>query len=651
MNNDPEAPMDQPSQPSNTTPPQNSGTTPETWSALTLWCRHAAGESLSQVEARELQTQWQTNPDLRQKIADERWIDQLLRLQVEPSEKTDEFVAQVMKKCAISTTPATPVEPMPGPQRIGPSGHHHRPQRMSEFDSLLSTPLPSGSEQIAAPIIATTPLDRATKSPTPKGRWAWAAAAALLVGLSAVGISYPWYSTDRANQTGASRIPPANPEQEQPSVGHPAPQLNLPTDGGLPSIDPNIQVHLNPPQTPANSNDPVAEGPTDPSHTDPSSPPAIADVDPSLPAPDTRSQAIAQGSSDPNPVTESPTDSSPILATISRVDRPNDDPQVAADTAWQLGQRLGANEVVQIASGELQLTLASGVMIDVFAPSRLEIVSNNAIRLWQGEIAAQVPPPAVGFQILTPAATVTDLGTTFDVLVDPLGTTEIEVRSGQVSVATVDQNTQLQWLLTDDDAYNLTLFSPSQPRGPNNKLLENDSLPNPTAWASRLRRVSGRITGVVALDGRSLQFDDETVFATVKDRLFRGVASSEASLSDTWSQFVEASTAGPQPQGQLRLNDQEFNFGNFNEAVKAQNEVFAQFAPERMGARDPNRPAQNPVADPPPRLGPLPGLENFRGSLMLHGQRRDFNSWEEYRAALKELMGPLAEFGGFNFLP
>lgn len=163
------------------------------------------------------------------------------------------------------------------------------------------------------------------------------------------------------------------------------------------------------------------------------------------------------------------------------------------------------------------------------------------------------------------------------------------------------------------------------------------------AIASRLRHASGRLTGVVSLDGRSLQFDDETVFATVRDRLFHGLEAAEDSLSDTWSQFVDARTAGPQPQGQLRLNDQEFNFGDFNEAIKAQNEILSQFAP--------NKPPQPPRAGPKERLGPPPGLDNFRGSLMIHGKRRDFNSWAEYREAMRELLGPMAEFGVFPFQP
>jgi hypothetical protein len=322
---------------------------------------------------------------------------------------------------------------------------------------------------------------------------------------------------------------------------------------------------------------------------------------------------------------------------------------------WHEGQRLGAT-VLQVRSGDLQLTMASGAVVDVYAPSRIELVGENALHLWQGEIAAHVPTEAVGFQVLTPTALITDLGTTFDVLVDPAGVTEIEVRGGQVSVATREQATQQQWLLTADDTYNLTLYSPTLPIDPNTPLLAEDPsnttpapspatspVPAPAALAARLRHVSGRLTGVVSLDGRSLQFDDETVFATVRDRLFHGLEVAEDSLSDTWSQFVDARTAGPQPEGQLRLNDQEFNFGNFNEAIKAQNEILSQFAP--------NKPARPPQPGPKERLGPPPGLENFRGSLMIHGKRRDFNSWAEYREAMKELLGPLAEFGAFPFQP
>lgn len=637
---------------SDATPPTSadqSGPTPEAASALVLWCRHSSGDTLSPAEARELHTQWQTNPTLRQQIADELWIDQLLRLQAESPAQTEAFIAQVRQKCEASrTTNDPPQRPTLTPSPLPASDHKHSPAQ-SPRDLLLGPPDSSEPAQLRAPVIAIATPHRTTKSPAAARRWAWWVAAALLAGVSAVGISYQWSLPDRANQSNADRTVPANPAQEQPGHTRPNSLPKVPSDGELPNLDPNIQAHLKPADIPDN---PPVERSIDPKQNDINHPSAIANSALPLTAPENQSQPTSSGSLDRNTSTEAPTERNRILATITRVEPADGSAQPDPNPTWELGQRLGANEVLPVTSGDLQLTLANGVIVDVFAPSRVELVSPNTLRLWQGEIATQVPPPAVGFQVLTPAATVTDLGTTFDVLVDPLGTTEIEVRSGQVSVATSEQTTQQQWLLTAEDAYNLTLYLPTPSADPNNSLLDDDRLPDITdALASRLRQVSGRITGVVSLDGRSLQFDDETVFVTVKERLFRGLANSETSLLDTWSQFVEASTAGPQPQGQLRLNDQEFNFGNFNEAVKAQHEVLAQFAPERLGPLAPQRPVQPPVGEQTPRLGPLTGLENFRGSLMMHGKRRDFSSWEEYKAAMKELMGPLAEFGGFPFLP
>ncbi len=560
--------------------------------AIELWARHSAGDPLALHEVQWLQNHWQAFPSTRQRIADEQWVNCLLRLQAETPAATEAFVQQVLQRCPPTTPPV---------------------------DLSQNT---------------------TAKKTSPSLRWGWLIAAGLLLGLTATGIWYQGYlSSRRPNQANSPSLPPTSGDLAQTSptptqpVAPNTPNTADTVDTGLPTLDPSITAQLEPLTPPLDPDTMRVERPTPLEQDPPATDPLGTDT------------------------------SGPLLATISRVaqssgmlDESTSDPGTIQQPAtWHEGQGLGAT-VLQLHSGELQLTMASGAVVEVYAPSRIELVGENALHLWQGEIAAQVPTEAIGFQVLTPTAMVTDLGTTFDVLVDPAGVTEIEVRGGQVSVATREQATQQQWLLTADDTYNLTLYSPTQLINPNTPVLAEDPrnttpapspatspVPAPAALAARLRHVSGRLTGVVSLDGRSLQFDDETVFATVRDRLFHGLEAAEDSLSDTWSQFVDARTAGPQPQGQLRLNDQEFNFGNFNEAIKAQNEILSQFAP--------NKPPRPPQPGPKERLGPPPGLDNFRGSLMIHGKRRDFNSWAEYREAMKELLGPLAEFGAFPFQP
>ncbi|MBL8892816.1 MAG: FecR domain-containing protein [Planctomycetaceae bacterium] len=309
------------------------------------------------------------------------------------------------------------------------------------------------------------------------------------------------------------------------------------------------------------------------------------------------------------------------------------------DARWQVGETLGS-ETLQLDSGELQLTMSSGTKIEVFAPSRLELTSENSLSLMHGEISANVPAGAHGFQVLTPGLAITDLGTVFDVAVGADGTTEVEVRQGRVAVVSRALPTQQQWNMNADETYQLTFYSPSWSEPLRTNEVERTK-PRPVLAnypiASLARQQSGPATGVVSLDGRSMKFDDEQVFAAVRDRVFRGVQESPEEFVSIWGQFVEATTEQPQPVGQITVNGVDFAFGNFNEAVKTQQRVLAQVQPEPgMEQGDPQPPKNN-----------LPVRGNFRGSLIINGQIREFESIEEYQAALSELIGPAARLGLF----
>lgn len=327
------------------------------------------------------------------------------------------------------------------------------------------------------------------------------------------------------------------------------------------------------------------------------------------------------------------TEQGQALASITGVKNLGDDPR------WPVGKTLGA-ETLLLESGEIQLTMSSGVTIELFAPSLLKLTSENSLLLLSGELSVTVPRRANDFNFLTPSLTIANSGAVFDVAVRSDGTTEVEVRDGSIAVASRAQPIQQQWNLNADDTHQLTFYSPNwidplpatevDPATPD-LILANYPI------ASLARQQSGPASGVVSLDGRSMKFDDELVFATVRDRVFRGAQESPDEFGRVWGQFVDAMTQQPQPVGQVTVNGVDFSFDNFVEAVKTQQRVLAQVHPEQSTPKG--------SESPPSNVPPVP--QRFRGNLMINGQFREFESVEEYQAALRELIGPAAGFGLF----
>jgi hypothetical protein len=70
--------------------------------------------------------------------------------------------------------------------------------------------------------------------------------------------------------------------------------------------------------------------------------------------------------------------------------------------------------------------------------------------------------------------------------------------------------------------------------------------------------------------------------------------------------------------------------------------VFAPLTLDTETLRPPPPPAAE-VAQP----NPPDDAGHLRGSLFINGQRRDFDPLEQYQAAMRELMGPVADFGFF----
>jgi hypothetical protein len=85
--------------------------------------------------------------------------------------------------------------------------------------------------------------------------------------------------------------------------------------------------------------------------------------------------------------------------------------------------------------GLARLELGQGSDILLQAPCGVELQGVNEMTLTSGRLTAVVSPQARGFQVQTPTALITDLGTKFGVLADPNGKTEAHVLTGRISVA------------------------------------------------------------------------------------------------------------------------------------------------------------------------------------------------------------------------
>lgn len=90
--------------------------------------------------------------------------------------------------------------------------------------------------------------------------------------------------------------------------------------------------------------------------------------------------------------------------------------------------------VVELRAGAAQVTLPSGAILNMEAPTRFEIRGENRVFLHEGKLTPFVPATAKGFTVDSPTGRVVDIGTEFAVSVDPAGRTDVFVISGEVDV-------------------------------------------------------------------------------------------------------------------------------------------------------------------------------------------------------------------------
>ncbi len=91
--------------------------------------------------------------------------------------------------------------------------------------------------------------------------------------------------------------------------------------------------------------------------------------------------------------------------------------------------------LLELEVGIVRLDFANGAMVTLQGPARFEIIGEGRTRLESGILTASIPQSAVGFEVITPAVDVVDLGTAFGVSVGADGETDVCVFEGEVEVS------------------------------------------------------------------------------------------------------------------------------------------------------------------------------------------------------------------------
>ena len=86
----------------------------------------------------------------------------------------------------------------------------------------------------------------------------------------------------------------------------------------------------------------------------------------------------------------------------------------------------------QLRAGTVELVTARGARVVIEAPAEFRFESARRLHVVRGRVAAEVPPSARGFTVVTPSGDAVDLGTRFGVDVPENGPSEVHVFQGQV---------------------------------------------------------------------------------------------------------------------------------------------------------------------------------------------------------------------------
>ncbi|MEO2033103.1 MAG: FecR domain-containing protein [Planctomycetaceae bacterium] len=109
---------------------------------------------------------------------------------------------------------------------------------------------------------------------------------------------------------------------------------------------------------------------------------------------------------------------------------------------WGSEERLPGDAIgkgkLHLEVGLARLDFHNGATVTLQGPAEFEVLSADRTRLRSGILTASIPESAIGFEVITPAMDVVDLGTSFGVSVGTDGETDVCVFEGEVEVSLTD---------------------------------------------------------------------------------------------------------------------------------------------------------------------------------------------------------------------
>lgn len=129
------------------------------------------------------------------------------------------------------------------------------------------------------------------------------------------------------------------------------------------------------------------------------------------------------------PVAAVPSQPEPIATVIDSLEAA----WKAGDLSTSAGTPLSPGEY-SLAQGVVQLKFGNGATLLLEGPAEVELISRERAKLHRGRVVANVPEQAVGFTLISDAATFVDLGTQFGVEVTASGEALVTVLEGEVAL-------------------------------------------------------------------------------------------------------------------------------------------------------------------------------------------------------------------------
>jgi ferric-dicitrate binding protein FerR (iron transport regulator) len=136
-------------------------------------------------------------------------------------------------------------------------------------------------------------------------------------------------------------------------------------------------------------------------------------------------------------------------------------------------------ETYAISAGSISLITARGARIVIEAPAEFRFESAQRLHMKRGRLAADVPPSAKGFTVITPTGDAVDLGTRFGVDVPSSGSAEVHVFQGEV--ITKASGAQANQSLRGGDAVSFDQGASTARELRSSAFIQPDELPGLTA--------------------------------------------------------------------------------------------------------------------------------------------------------------------------